>query len=205
MSSTGSVAVALGMLALLLGVTLLGIGFVRLLLSRRRRARQFAVWLNAAGTAAVVLAVVLLHGGEGRGGGTLSSAIVLIIAGVAVSTLGAWTGLWGPLAQRNTNAALLLIAVGIGAVLVGILLITMSPSSWTMPGAPPLAWGALPGVPGGLTRRIGPVSFGGFAAAVVFVTNGLAVKRRLGLQQILGANIVVGACLVAAYLFLAGR
>ena len=186
-----------GIFALVLGIPFLVMGVFRVAFSRAK-GLQFAL----GGVGLVGLGIVLLHLSEGKGHFRATIGLVLILVGLSLGVLGCWIGFWGPLAARNSAFGIKFIVLGAVIATCGILVIALplgsaaATTGGETSGQTTRVWDEFN------TYRVGPIPFPLVALVAMLAVNGLGLKRGLAGKRLIGANLIMIACIAVCYALL---
>jgi len=196
-----------GILSLFVGGVLIAISVPRLLIARSNTettTQSFGVKLLIAGFILLCSAVFMIHEGQARADSGINFGILLFFGGMIITAIGAWLGFWGPLSSRNTTRGLQFILLGILIIVIGILALSNTGLSLPdtnhnyRPSRTSINWSEI------FSHKMGPIPFGLFCLAIYIGANGIALKNKLHLGNILGTNLVVSAMLLIIYAMGAG-
>jgi hypothetical protein len=124
------------------------------------------------------------------------------MVGLALGVLGCWIGFWGPFAARNAAFGITFIAVGALVISCGIVAIALP-----IGGATPMTGLQTGSQPGRFWEessayRVGPIPFSVLALAAMVAVNGLGLKRGFTGKRLIGANLIMIACIALCYALL---
>ena len=187
--------ITFGVFSLLLGFTLLGLGIIRLFLSRSRgHAWQFPAILSTLGVVLVAGGFFLLESGKGQGGGVVAIGSLLTIVGFLVMLAGTWYSFWGPVRTGLTGISLHFFIIGILLFIVGILIIVIPFGDSQFRSSGQWYWPILYS-----SKHLGPIPYPILVLILFLVGNGLGIKNGLRFAQLTGANLVFLALSIAIY------
>ena len=187
--------ITFGVFSLLLGFVLLALGIIRLFVSRSQRSSwRMPASLAAIGLILVISGFSLLEAGKGQGGGVVTIGSLLTIVGFLVMLAATWFSFWGPVRTGLTGTSLKFFLLGIAVFVLGVAIIVF-PFGWF--GEDISYRLQVPYSMQGLS--VGPLPFPAFILFVFLLGNGLGFKNRLRTGQMIGANLVFLALVIAVY------
>jgi len=187
--------ITFGVFSLLLGFTLLGLGIIRLFLSRSRgHAWQIPAILSTLGVILVAGGFFLLESGKGQGGGVVAIGSLLTIVGFLVMLAGTWYSFWGPVRTGLTGTSLHFFLFGILLFIIGILIIVLPLGETQFGSSGQWYWPFLYS-----SKHLGPIPYPILVLILFLVGNGLGIRNGLRFSQLIGANLLFIALAIALY------